>query len=111
MRRRAFMAGLGCTVAYPLPVSAQQSTLPVIGFLRSTGPASLENYVMAFRQGLEEAGFVEGKNVLVEYRYADNQFDRLPALADEERCRSSSRQEAIRSQPASSPASIGPAAT
>ncbi len=83
MRRRAFMAGLGCTVAFPLPVGAQQSSLPVIGFLRSTGPASFENYVMAFRQGLKEAGFVEGQNVLVEYRYADNQLDRLPALADE----------------------------
>jgi putative ABC transport system substrate-binding protein len=57
--------------------------LPVIGFLRSTGPASFENYVKAFRQGLKEAGFVEGQNVLVEYRYADNQLDRLPALADE----------------------------
>jgi putative ABC transport system substrate-binding protein len=77
------MAGLGCTVAFPLPVSAQQSNLPVIGFLRSTGAASFDNYVRAFRQGLEEAGFVEGKNVLVEYRYADNQLDRLPALADE----------------------------
>jgi putative ABC transport system substrate-binding protein len=77
------MAGLGCTVAFPLPVSAQQSTLPVIGFLRSTGAASFDNYVKAFRQGLEEAGFVEGKNVLVEYRYADNQIDRLPALANE----------------------------
>ena len=78
MRRRAFMAGLGCTVAFPLPVSAQPSNLPVIGFLRSTGAASFENYVRAFRQGLEETGFVEGQNVLVEYRYADNQFDRLP---------------------------------
>jgi len=83
MRRRAFLAGLGCTVAFPLPVRAQQSGLPVIGFLRSTGPASIENLVRAFRQGLEEAGFVEGQNVLVEYRYADNQLDRLPALADE----------------------------
>jgi putative ABC transport system substrate-binding protein len=64
-------------------VSAQQSSLPVIGFLRSTGSASFENYVIAFRQGLKEAGFVEGQNVLVEYRYADNQLDRLPALADE----------------------------
>ena len=83
MRRRTFMAGLGCTAAFPLPVRAQQSTLPVVGFLRSTGAASFDNYVRAFRQGLEEAGFVEGKSVLVEYRYADNQFDRLPALADE----------------------------
>jgi putative ABC transport system substrate-binding protein len=83
MRRRAFVAGLGCTIAFPLPVRAQQSGLPVIGFLRSTGPASIENLVRAFRQGLEEAGFVEGQNVLVEYRYADNQLDRLPALADE----------------------------
>ena len=54
MRRRAFLAGLGCTVAFPLPVSAQQSSLPVIGFLRSTGPASFENDVMAFRQGSKE---------------------------------------------------------
>src|SRR5918998_692915 len=83
MRRRAFMAGLGCTIAFPLPVSAQQSTLPVIGFLRSTGAASFENYVRAFRRGLEEAGVVEGTDALVEYHYADNQFDRLPALANE----------------------------
>jgi putative ABC transport system substrate-binding protein len=83
MRRRAFMAGLSCTVAFPFPVGAQQSGLPVVGFLRSTGPASAENLVMAFHRGLQEAGFIAGQNVLLEYRYADNQLDRLPALSDE----------------------------
>jgi putative ABC transport system substrate-binding protein len=59
-------------------VRAQQSTMPIVGFLRSLPP--FQNLVVAFGQGLKEAGFVAGENVAIEYRYADNQIDRLPAL-------------------------------
>jgi hypothetical protein len=59
---------------------AQQALVPVVGFVRSTSAADSTHLVTAFRQGLKEAGFVEGQNVAVEYRWADNQFDRLPAL-------------------------------
>ena len=84
MRRREFITLVGGTVAtWPLVARAQQTTLPVIGFLRSTSPAELARPVTAFRQGLKEAGFVEGQNVAIEYRYAENQLDRLPTLAAE----------------------------
>ena len=84
MRRREFIGVVGGTaVTWPLVARAQQAAPPTIGFL---GPASAEgiaSYVEGFRQGLSAAGFVEGKNVAVEYRWADNQLDRLPALAAE----------------------------
>jgi putative ABC transport system substrate-binding protein len=84
MRRREFLGVLGSTaVAWPLAALAQQAAPPTIGFL---GPASADgyaSYVEGFRQGLSAAGFVEGKNVAVEYRWADNQLDRLPARAAE----------------------------
>ena len=57
--------------------AAQQTAMPVIGFLRSTSAADSRNFVTSFRQGLKETGFVEGKNVAIEYRYADNQLDRF----------------------------------
>ena len=60
---------------------AQQSATPVIGFLRSTSRASSTHLVTAFLRGLEETGYTEGQNVMIEYRWADNQADRLPALA------------------------------
>jgi putative tryptophan/tyrosine transport system substrate-binding protein len=67
--------------AWPLVVQAQQPAMPVIGFLRVTSLADSTNLVSAFRQGLKEAGFVEGQNITIEYRWADGQNDRLPGLA------------------------------
>jgi len=82
-RRREFITLLGGTAAvWPIVVRAQQSTMPVIGFLRSSPLNISIPLVAAFRQGLKEAGFNEGQNVAIEFRYADNQIDRLPALVD-----------------------------
>jgi putative ABC transport system substrate-binding protein len=87
MRRREFIAGLGGAAAWPVVARAQQPALPVIGYL-STQSAELEGVIVtdviaAFHQGLKETGYVEGQNVVIEYRYAENQFDRLPALVAE----------------------------
>ena len=82
MKRREFIALLaGDTAAWPITLRAQQPAMPVIGFLRSTAANGSEHIVTAFLRGLKEAGFVEGQNVAIEYRWADNQNDRLPALA------------------------------
>jgi putative ABC transport system substrate-binding protein len=81
MRRREFIALVGgAVVAWPLGAHAQQPAMPVVGFLRSTALVPFQSLVVAFGQGLKEAGFVAGENVAVEYRYADNHSDRLPAL-------------------------------
>jgi putative ABC transport system substrate-binding protein len=84
MNRREFITLIGgaaaAPVLSPLAAGAQQPAMPVVGFLRSTSLAPFQNLVVAFGQGLKEAGFVEGQNVAIEYRYADNQIDRLPAL-------------------------------
>ena len=81
MRRREFITLLGgAAAAWPFAAYAQQPTMPVVGFLRSATLADVPHWVAAFRQGLKEAGFVEGQNVAIEFRSADNQLDRLPAL-------------------------------
>ncbi|HEY7244739.1 MAG TPA: ABC transporter substrate-binding protein [Xanthobacteraceae bacterium] len=81
MRRRELVSLLGGAAAWPLAARAQQSALPVIGFLTSLGQNERPNLRDAFRRGLSEAGFVDGRNVTIEYRFAEGHPDRLPALA------------------------------
>jgi len=81
MRRREFLAGLAGAVAWPLATQAQQPPMPVIGFLSARAPDPKGPLVTAFRHGLSEVGYVEGHNVAIIYRWADGQYDRLPALA------------------------------
>src|SRR5262249_42953642 len=82
VRRRAFILALGGAAAtWPLAARAQQPAMPVIGFLRSTPSEAFMHVVAAFQQGLKEEGFVEGQNVAIEYRWADNQLHRLPGFA------------------------------
>src|SRR6516162_2554218 len=81
-RRREFITLIGGVAAWPLAARAQQA-IPVIGFLRDTSLADATHLVAAFRQGIKEAGFIEGQNVLIEYRSAEDQAHRLPALVDD----------------------------
>jgi putative ABC transport system substrate-binding protein len=82
VRRREFLGALGgATIALPYAAHSQQPAMPVIGFLRSTPAGLFAHLVVSFRDGLKEAGFVEGQNVAIEYRWGDNQHDRLPGLA------------------------------
>jgi putative tryptophan/tyrosine transport system substrate-binding protein len=80
MGRREFIAGLGSAAAYPLASRAQQTAVPVVGFVHAGSADTSADRVRAFRKGLIETGYVEGQNVTVEYHWLDGQFDRLPAL-------------------------------
>ena len=83
MKRREFIGGLGSVAAWPLAAQAQQRTIPVVGFLNVGSSEGTSEFLAAFRQGLREERFVEGENVTIQPRWADGQYDRLPALAME----------------------------
>ena len=81
MRRRDFIAILSSAMTWPIAASAQQATIPVIGFLHTRSPDDTVNQVAAFRRGLAEQGYVDGQSVTIEYRFARGRYDQLPDLA------------------------------
>jgi putative ABC transport system substrate-binding protein len=110
--RRQFITLLGGAAAWPVAARAQQPVVPIVGFLRNTPSAAFEHIVAALRRGLAETGFVEGRNVIIEQRWAEGRDERLPALSERSPlrlprppCRSCSRLAAIPSATASSPVS------
>jgi putative ABC transport system substrate-binding protein len=87
MKRRTFIAGLGSAVAWPVVARAQQTAIPVVGFLGTGSPEPTAYLLSAFLKGLGETGFVEGQNVKIDYRWANNEYDRLPQFATDLVCR------------------------